>query len=126
MSRLCSRPLAHRPEEGLLGKRLGDEVIGAQTHGLHRNLYTPVCSHHDHRDKRVYCLRRAFQDCQAVHLRHADVQEDRVRGHLAHQAQGLAGPGSGGDFDLRQSWPKRRRQALQHILFIINDEDSFP
>jgi len=109
---------------GSFFKGLGNEVIGPPLHGLHRNFDAAVGGHHDDGEPGVF-LPQGLQKFKAVDLGHPDVQKDQVHGHLPHQAQGLRGPGSGGDFDFGEMLVADAGQAFQHVDFVLHDQDSF-
>ena len=70
--------LVEAGEQRLLGERLLDEVDRALLHGAHRGRHLAMPGHHDHRpvDAALLELRHHLE---AVHLRHADVEQHAAR-----------------------------------------------
>ncbi len=68
-------------------ERLGDVVVGAELHRLHRRLGRGERGHHEHDRPRRVVLRRA-QYGQAVHLAHPEIGDDEIE---VVRLQGLHG-----------------------------------
>ncbi len=62
-----------------------------------------------------------FESVQPVHIRHADVQVDEVKGMLRHDRNAFRSTGDGGDFI---SIPLQdARQGLAQAGLIVDDQD---
>ena len=102
-------------------ERLGDVVIRAELHRLHRRLGRSEGGHDEHHRSRRVLLRGA-QNGEAVHLPHAEVGDDQVeRVALERLDGGFAAVGQRhGIADL----PQHDAEQLSHALLVVDDQHA--
>ena len=101
-------------------ERLGDVVVGAELHRLHRGLGRGHRGHHDHRGVGRLFLSRA-QDLEPVDLRHAKVGDDRVERIAADRLD--RGRSPLGEGDVVAGLLERDGQQVAHALLVVHHQD---
>ncbi len=101
--------------------RLGDEVVGAQAHGLDRAVDAAVGGHEDDGDGDAFLL-HGLHELEAVQARHAQVADDDAVVVLAEGLEGLAAVTGGVDRDLEVVF-QELLEGVSLLLVIVDDQD---
>ncbi len=110
---------AHAVQQAFGCEGLLDEIIGALTQRLHRHGHVAMAGDHDHRQFRVQ-RDQAFQQAEAVQVRHAHVADQHAGKVPVDQAQRFACTGAGAHAEPGQLQPLLHRFA--DCRFVV-DED---
>ena len=102
--------------------RLGEEIVGAQVHGLDRLVDAAVAGDDDHRDGQIATL-HLLQKLDAVQARQAQVGQDQAVILVGQKPQRLFALGGGVHLELRVVL----EQPLQFVageLVVFHDQDA--
>ena len=111
-----------RDEDVVEDERLGDVVAGSELDGLHRTFHRAESGDHDDIRVRGH-VARLGQDGQAVHLRHANVQQGHVNPARLEAPQGLLAVA--GQHDLEPDLAKDFRERFANRFLVVGDQNYF-
>ncbi len=111
---------AHAVEQAFGGEGFLDEVVGALAQRLYRHGHVAVAGDHDHRQFRVQ-RDQAFQQAEAVQVRHAHVADQHAGKVAVDQAQRFARAGAGAHAETGQLQPLLH--GLAYRRFIVDEDD---